>query len=130
MWERERKTNSFGITAIIFKALNPLFKKDFKSTELLTKTSFFLYFIDRPKKTKEAKPIIISHYFSHHSFMISLFLAAPALRVQQGTWNLMKTSVHNEQKLFILFWKRYYCIHKLSFLILTTFSEMFFKLQE
>ena len=54
--EREReKIKSFGITAIIFKALNPLFKKDFKSTELLTKTSFFLYYRDRPKMTKEAK---------------------------------------------------------------------------
>ena len=52
---REKKNNSFGITAIIFKASNPLFKKDFKSAELLTKTSFFLYFRDRPKMTKEAK---------------------------------------------------------------------------
>ena len=51
----ERENNSFGITAIIFKASNPLFKKDFKSAELLTKTSFFLYFRDRPKMTKEAK---------------------------------------------------------------------------
>ena len=54
--EREReKSNSFGITAISFKALNPLFKKDFKSAKLLTKTSFFLYFRDGPKMTKEAK---------------------------------------------------------------------------
>ena len=52
--ERE-KSNSFGITAIIFKALNPLFKNDFKVAELLTKTSFFLYFRDRPKMAKEAK---------------------------------------------------------------------------
>ena len=52
---RERENNNFGITAIIFKASNSLFKKDFKSAELLTKTSFFLYFRDRPKMTKEAK---------------------------------------------------------------------------
>ena len=52
--ERE-KINSFDITAIIFKALNLLFRKDFKSRELLTKTSFFLYLRDRPKMTKEAK---------------------------------------------------------------------------
>ena len=51
----ERKYNSFGVTAIIFKASNPLFKKYFKSAELLTKTSFFLYFSDRPKMTKDAK---------------------------------------------------------------------------
>ena len=51
----ERENNSFGITAIIFKASNPLFKKDFKSAELLTKTSFFLCFRDRPKTTKEEK---------------------------------------------------------------------------
>ena len=49
----ERENNSFGITAI--KASNPLFKKDFKSAELLTKTSSFLYFTDCPKMTKEAK---------------------------------------------------------------------------
>ena len=52
--EGERK-NSFGITAIIVKASNPLFKKDFKSAELLTKTFFFLYFRDRPRMTNEAK---------------------------------------------------------------------------
>ena len=53
--KRKREKNSFGITAIFFKASNPLFKKDFKSTELLTKTSSFLYFRDHPKMTKEAK---------------------------------------------------------------------------
>ena len=53
--KRERKNNRFGITEIIFKASNPLFKKDFKSAELLTKTFFFLYFSDRPKMTKDAK---------------------------------------------------------------------------
>ena len=52
---RKSKINSFGITAIIFKASNPLFKKDFKILELLTKISFFLYFRDLPKTTKEAK---------------------------------------------------------------------------
>ena len=35
------------------KNLNLLFKKDFKSAELLTKTSFFLYFRDRPKNGEE-----------------------------------------------------------------------------
>ena len=56
--ERE-KTNSFGITAIIlFKALNPLFEKDFKSAELLTKTFLFHYFRDCPKMTKEAKEML------------------------------------------------------------------------
>ena len=53
--ERERKNNSFGITAIIFKTSNPQLKKDFKSAELLTKTLFSLYFRDRPKMTKKAK---------------------------------------------------------------------------
>ena len=42
----------------------------------------------------------------------------------------METSVQNEQKFFILFWKKYYFMQKLSFLTLTTFSEMFFKFQE
>ena len=52
---REKKKNSFSITAIIFKASNSQFKKYFKSAEILTKTSFFLYFRDRSKMTKEAK---------------------------------------------------------------------------
>ena len=51
----ERKNNSFGITAIIFKASNPQFKKDFKSAELLTKIHVFLYFRDRRKMRKEEK---------------------------------------------------------------------------
>ena len=55
VFEKKRKNNSFGITPIIFKASNPLFKQDFKSAEPLTKTSFFFYFRDRPKITKEAK---------------------------------------------------------------------------
>ena len=45
-WERE-KINSFEITVIIFRHIrnvNLLFKKNFKSAELLTKTSFSLYF--------------------------------------------------------------------------------------
>ena len=52
--ERERE-NNFGINAIIFKASSTLFKEDIKIAELLTKTSFFLYFRDRPKITNEAK---------------------------------------------------------------------------
>ena len=53
--EKEKRNNSFGITAIIFKASIPLFKKNFKSAVILTKTSFFLYFRDRPKMVKETK---------------------------------------------------------------------------
>ena len=53
--EREKKKSNFGINAIIFKASSTLFKKDIKIAELLTKTSFFLYFRDRPKITNEAK---------------------------------------------------------------------------
>ena len=53
--DRERENKSFSITVIIFKTSNPLFKKGFKSAELLTETSFFLYFRDRPKMMKEAK---------------------------------------------------------------------------
>ena len=54
-WKREREKSNFGITTIVFKASNPPFKKDFKSAELLTKTSFFFYIRDCPKMTKEAK---------------------------------------------------------------------------
>ena len=35
--------------------VNLLFKKDFKSEDLLTKTSFFLYFRDRPKNGERNK---------------------------------------------------------------------------
>ena len=48
----KRKINSFQITVIIFKVnkkYKSSIKKDFKSTELLTKLSFFLYFRDRSK---------------------------------------------------------------------------------
>ena len=41
----EKKNNSFGIHVIILKYIknvNLPFKKDFKSAELLSKTSFFL----------------------------------------------------------------------------------------
>ena len=52
VWER-KKINSFEITLIIFlrhtKNVNLQFKKDFKSAELPTKPSFFLYFRDRPE---------------------------------------------------------------------------------
>ena len=49
--ERE-KNNSFKIHAIILmciKNVNLPFKKDFKFAELLTKTSSFVYFRDRPE---------------------------------------------------------------------------------
>ena len=48
----EKKNNGFEIVIIILRTIrnvNLLFKKDFKIAELLTKTSFFLYFRDRPK---------------------------------------------------------------------------------
>ena len=49
--ERE-KNNSFKIHVIILmyiKNVNLSFKKDFKFAELLTKTSCFVYFRDRPQ---------------------------------------------------------------------------------
>ena len=52
MYVREKKNNSFKIHVIILRYVrnvNLPFKKDFKFSELLTKTSFFLYFRDRPK---------------------------------------------------------------------------------
>ena len=51
VWER-KKDNSFENNVIILsytKNVNLLFKKDFKIAEHLTKTSFFLYFRNRPK---------------------------------------------------------------------------------
>ena len=51
MCER-KKNNSFEIHVIILgyiRNVNLPFKKDFKIAELLTKTSFFLYFKSRPK---------------------------------------------------------------------------------
>ena len=47
-----KKNNSFEIHVIILRYIrnvNLPFKKDFKFAALLTKTSFFLYFRDRPK---------------------------------------------------------------------------------
>ena len=57
VWER-KKNNRFEITVIILRYtrnVNLLFKKDFKIAELLTKTSFFLYFRDRPKNGERNK---------------------------------------------------------------------------
>ena len=51
MCVRER-SNSFKIHVIILRYIrnvNHPFKKDFKFTELFTKTSFFVYFRDRPE---------------------------------------------------------------------------------
>ena len=62
-------------------------------------------------------------------FIISLFLAAPALRVRRE-WNLMEISVQNEQKFFTLFGGKCYFIQKLRFSYFTTFSEMFLKLKK
>ena len=53
--ERE-KNDSFEIHVIILRHIrhvNLPFKKDFKFAELLTKTSFFFYFRDRPEMAKE-----------------------------------------------------------------------------
>ena len=50
------KINSSEITVIIFKVFKKcksLIQKKFKSAELLTKASFFLYFRDCPKMAKE-----------------------------------------------------------------------------
>ena len=50
MCVREKKNNSFEIHVInlwYIKNVNLPFKKDFKFGELLTITSFFLYFRDR-----------------------------------------------------------------------------------
>ena len=52
----EKKNNSFEIHVIILryiKNVNLPFKKDFKFAELLTKTSFFLYFRDRTENVEE-----------------------------------------------------------------------------
>ena len=55
VWE---KNSSFEIHVIILRYIrnvNPPFKKDFKFAELLTKTSFFLYFRDRPENGERNK---------------------------------------------------------------------------
>ena len=57
-------------------------------------------------------------------FMISLFLAAPALRVRRA-WNLMGTSVRDGLRFFLLFGKKYYFIEKLTFLIDNLFRNVF-----
>ena len=54
----ESKNYSFEITLIILRYIrnvNLLFKKDFKIAEFFIKSSFFLYFRDRPKNDKENK---------------------------------------------------------------------------
>ena len=61
-------------------------------------------------------------------FMISLFLAAPALRVRRA-WNLMGKSVWNRIRFFLLLGIKYYFIEKLSLLI-NNLLERFFKLQK
>ena len=57
-------------------------------------------------------------------FMISLFLAAPALRVRRA-WNLMGTSVRDGLRFFLLFGKTYYFIEKLTCLIDNLFRNVF-----
>ena len=61
-------------------------------------------------------------------FMISLFLAAPAPRVRRA-WNLMRASVPDWLRFFLLFAKNYYFKQKLSFLINTLFGNVF-RIQE
>ena len=62
--EREKKNNSFEITAIIFRAYkkckSPIQREFLK--ELLTNTSFFLYFRDRPKNGEGKKRDVESIY--------------------------------------------------------------------
>ena len=143
-WERE-KINSFEITVIIFRHIrnvNLLFKKNFKSAELLTKTSFFLYFRDRPKNDEGNKedvesicPRVTKHIYVQGRFslfdtnvltgsMISLFAAAPAPKVRRER-NLMGISVRNGLRFFLLFGKKYYFMQKLSFLINNLFGNVF-----
>ena len=57
-------------------------------------------------------------------FMIFLFLAAPVPRVRRA-WNLMGTSVPNGLRFFLLLWKKYYFMLKLSFLINNLFGNDF-----
>ena len=57
-------------------------------------------------------------------FMISLFLAAPALTVRRA-WNLMGTSVRNGIRFFLLFRKKYSFIQKLKFSYWYTFRKLF-----
>ena len=52
MWERKTALKSF---LRYIKNVNLQFKKDFKSAELLTKTSFFLYSRDRPQNGERNK---------------------------------------------------------------------------
>ena len=54
LWGREKNSFSFEITVIIFKAYKKCSNSK-RSAELLTKTSFFLYFRDRPKNGKGNK---------------------------------------------------------------------------
>ena len=57
-------------------------------------------------------------------FIIFLFLAAPVPRVRRA-WNLMGTSVRNGLRFFLLLWKKYYFMLKLSFLINNLFGNDF-----
>ena len=62
--ERE-KNNSFKIHVIILRYIrnvNLPFKKDFKFAELLTKTSFFLCFKDRPQNGQRNKQRRLRRY--------------------------------------------------------------------
>ena len=56
--------------------------------------------------------------------MVFLYLVAPASRVLRA-WNLMGTWVRNGLWFFLLFWKNYYFIQKLSFLISIIFENVF-----
>ena len=73
MCVREKKNNNFEITVIIFreykKCKSPIQKEFLK--ELLTNTSFFLYFRDRPKngegKKKRRRKYICARVTKHTS---------------------------------------------------------------
>ena len=131
--------------------VNLLYKKDFKIAELLAKASFFLYFRERPEngegnthqKTwrklnliwidygliwlyiyiQEQFSLLDTNTSTLTSFMISLFLAAPAPRVQR-VWNLTGTSMRNGRRFFLLFRKKHYFIQMLSFLIINLFRNV------
>ena len=70
MCVRERKNNSFKIHVIILMYMKNVilpFKKDFKFAEILTKTSFFVYFRDRPENDEGNKQRRLKKITKHAS---------------------------------------------------------------
>ena len=60
--ERKKKIEIIVIIIKAYKNVNIQFKKDFKSAQLLTKTSFFLYFSNRSKNGEGNKGDVESIY--------------------------------------------------------------------